>query len=610
MTSNPAPDLEALRTARRGRTGRPGRTGRTGGAFLAVLLAATAVLVSGVNAQRQQLEPEASTGSTDKELATAERHMISAANPYAAEAGLEILRAGGSAVDAAIAAQLVLGLVEPQSSGLGGGAFLVHWDKGRGEIKAYDGRETAPAAARPDRFLMNGKPMPFMAAVRSGLSIGTPGLVRLLEATHKKHGKLAWARLFEPAIRLAEEGFSVSRRLYFLLRWNGIESFDPAARRYFFDATGSVWPIGYTLKNPAYAATLKAIAEGGARAFYEGPIADAVVAAAQGAYNFAGDLALGDLAAYAVKEREPLCFTYREHRLCGLGPPSSGGVAVAQTLKLLEPLGLGHGRDDAMAAGALHLIAEAEKLAYADRNRYLADPDFTAVPDGLLDPLYLERRRALIDPLHAMPEPPPGDPPGLIKRAFGFDATLENVGTSHISVVDDEGNAVALTTSIEGVFGSGVFAAGFLLNNQLTDFSFAPVDEHGDAIANAVEAGKRPRSSMAPTIVFDDKGELFAVLGSPGGARIILYVVKALVALLDWDMDAEAAAALPNFGSLGGAFEIEYGWAALWHALELKGYGHEISPDLMNSGLHIIVARGGRLEGGADPRREGVALGD
>jgi gamma-glutamyltranspeptidase/glutathione hydrolase len=560
---------------------------------------------------RQQVEPEGSSGDTERALATTGRYMISTANAHASEAGREILREGGSAVDAAIAAQLVLGLVEPQSSGPGGGAFLIHWNRAAQDLKTYDGRETAPRTAQPDRFLKDGAPIPFDRAVHSGLSIGTPGVVRLLETTHRAHGKLPWARLFEPAIKLAEQGFEVSSRLHFLLRWFGPDGFAPAARRYFFDAGGAAWPTGHLLKNPEYAATLKAIAAGGAEAFYAGPIAAAVVAAAKDAPNVAGDLALGDLAAYQVKERAPLCVAYETRRVCGMGPPSSGGVAVAQIMALLDPLDLGHGPDGAMGAQAMHLIAEAEKLAYADRDRYLADPDFVAVPAaGLLDPAYLDRRRALIDPARAMPRPAAGAPPGLDKRAFGEDATLESVGTSHLSVIDADGNAVALTTTIEGAFGSGVWAAGFLLNNQLTDFSFRPADAAGTAIANRVEGGKRPRSTMAPTIVFDDKGEVFALLGSPGGSRIILYVVKALVALLDWDLDAQAAAALTNFGSMGGPAEIEYGWASLWHALKLKRYGHSISPDLMNSGLHIIVVRGDRLEGGADPRREGAPLGD
>jgi gamma-glutamyltranspeptidase/glutathione hydrolase len=579
-------------------------------AVLATVFVSAALFAPLAHAQRGEVEPEASTGASSRALATATRTLISTANPYASQAGRQMLAAGGSAADAAIAAQLVLGLVEPQSSGLGGGAFLVHWQRGARELASYDGRETAPAAARPDRFLEDGKPMPFDTAVHSGLSIGTPGLVRLLEAVHKKHGKLPWARLFEPAIALAADGFEISPRLYWLLRWNGAARFAPAARRYFFDANDAPWPMGYTLKNPEYAATLKAIAAGGARAFYEGPIAEAIVAAARGAPNAAGDLTLPDLAGYEAKERPPVCITYRAHKICGMGPPSSGGLAVAQTLGLLAPFDLGRGRDDAMQAKALHLIAESEKLAFADRDRYIADPAFVAAPDGLLDPGYLKQRQELIDPAHAMARPPAGEPPGLAKRAFGRDATQESAGTSHVSVIDAEGNAVALTTTIEGPFGSGVWAAGFLLNNELTDFSFEPADADGRAVANRVEGGKRPRSSMAPTIVFDEAGEVSAVLGSPGGARIILFVVKALVGLLDWGLDAQEATALLNFGSQGGPFEIEYDGSAIWYALRLKDFGHAIRPELMNSGLNIITVRDGRLEGGSDPRREGVAVGD
>jgi gamma-glutamyltranspeptidase/glutathione hydrolase len=563
-----------------------------------------------VASPRLQLEPEAHTGFSDKRLAVAKKYMISTANPLASEAGREMLRQGGSATDAAIAAQLVLGLVEPQSSGLGGGAFFLHWDEGRKNLQAYDGRETAPAAAKPDRFMKAGKPIDFNAAVHSGLSIGTPGLVRLLEHTHQQHGKLPWARLFEPALKLARDGFEVSQRLYFLLRWFGPEGFSPAARHYFFDNTGSALPIGQRLKNPDYAATLEALAKGGADAFYTGPIADKIVAAVKGAPNTPGDLTLSDLATYKVVERAPLCVVYRAHRVCGMSPPSSGGMALAQALKILERFDLGSGPEDAMRTPAVHLIVEAERLAYADRDRYLADPDFVPVPKGLLDPQYLAARSALIDPAKAMAKAEPGLPPDADKRAFGIDATQENVGTSHLSVVDAEGNTVSLTTTIEGAFGSGVFAGGFLLNNQLTDFSFRPEDESGTPIANRVEGGKRPRSTMAPTIVFDEKENVFATLGSPGGSRIILFVMKSLVGLIDWKLDAQAAIDLPNFGSTGKAVELEYGWSTIWRALLLKSYGHRISPDLMNSGLHAIVRRDGVLEGGADPRREGVALGD
>lgn len=579
--------------------------------FLAAILLLVAAS-SPVLAQRGAVAPEEATGRAEKTLATATRHMVSAANPYAAEAGREILRQGGSAADAAIAVQLVLGLVEPQSSGLGGGAFLLHWDAGARELKSYDGREVAPATARPDRFLRNGAPVPFEWAVRSGLSIGVPGLVRLMETVHARHGKLPWARLFEPAIRLAEQGFAVSQRLSLLLHWHGTESFTPSGRRYFFDETGAAWPTGHLLKNPEYAATLKAIASRGADGFYRGPVAQAIVEASATAPNAAGDVSLSDLAGYAAKERSPLCVPYRRHRICGMGPPSSGGTAVAQTMLLLSGFDLGHGPGAAMSGPALHLTAEAEKLAYADRNRYVADPDFVPVPAGLTDHSYLAVRRALIDPAHVMIGPPPaGTPPGLTRHSYGIDATRESVGTSHMSIVDGDGNAVSMTTTIEAAFGSGVWAAGFLLNNELTDFSFRPLDRDGRPVANNVLGRKRPRSTMAPTIVFDESGtRVEAVLGSPGGGRIILYVVKTLIALLDWGYDAQAATALINFGSRGGPFEIEVGWSTVWEALKVVPYGHNVVADLMTSGAHVIVVRDGRLEGGADPRREGIALGD
>ena len=571
---------------------------------------AVLLTVPSVSAQNTRSAPETATGVAAKLLAVAKQHMVSAANPYAAEAGLEVLRAGGSAVDAAIAVQLVLNLVEPQSSGIGGGAFLLHWDAAASSLKAYDGRETAPASAGPDRFLVDGKPMPFIKAARSGLSVGVPGLVRLLATVHRTHGRLPWEQLFEPAIHLAENGFDVSPRLHFMLRWQGAESFVSAARHYFFTRTGNAWPIGHVLKNPEFAATLRRIAAEGADGFYQGPTAAAIVDAVTDAPSAPGGMTLQDLANYEIKEREPLCITYRERTICSIGSPSSGGTTVAQTLKLLEPFDLGQGPDAAMTTRALHLISEAEKLAFADRNRYIADPAFVDIPHGLLDPGYLDERRALIEPLSAMRRPNPGQPPGLGKQSFGLDATRENVGTSHISIVDRDGNAVSMTTTIEGAFGSHIWAAGFLLNNELTDFSFRPADAQGQPIANRVEAGKRPRSSMAPTIVFNKDGEVEAVLGSPGGSRIILYVVKSLIALIDWGMDAQQAADLLNFGNRGGAFEIELDGDAVWTALKLRSLGHRIAPALMNSGVHIIVNHDGQLQGGADARREGMALGD
>jgi gamma-glutamyltranspeptidase/glutathione hydrolase len=421
---------------------------------------------------------------------------------------------------------------------------------------------------------------------------------------------LPWARLFEPAIQLADNGFEVSPRLHTLLRGAGGESFVPAARAYFFTATGNAWPMGHMLKNPELASTLRRIAAEGGRGFYEGPVAEAIVKAVADAPTAAGGMTLQDLADYKVKERAPVCIPYRGDNVCGPGPPSSGGPAVAQAFGLLAPFDLGSGHNAALQPLAMHLIAEAEKLAYADRNRYLGDPDFVTIPAGLLDPGYLGERRALIAREHAMARPQPGVPPGASRQSFGRDATRERTGTSQISIIDDEGNALSMTTTIEGGFGSHIWAAGFLLNNELTDFSFVPVDAEGKPVANAVAPGKRPRSSMAPTMVFDAAGRVLAVLGSPGGGRIPIYVIKTVIALIDWKLDAQAAADLLNFGSQGDGFEIELDRAAIWPALALKAFGHRIVPDDMTSGSHVVVRRGDRLEGGADARREGAALGD
>jgi gamma-glutamyltranspeptidase / glutathione hydrolase len=576
------------------------------------IAAVTAIGATAAAAQDGRSAPEAATGWAGRGLAVAKSQMVAAANPLAAEAGLEMLRAGGNAADAAVALQLVLNLVEPQSSGIGGGAFLLYWDAAAGKLESYDGRETAPAATMPDRFLVDGQPRKFAEAVFGGLSVGVPGTLSLLETMHRRYGRLPWARLFAPAIRLAADGFRVPSRLHLLLRWQGADSFAPAPRRYFFDSTGSARPAGYLLRNPEFAATLRAIAERGSEAFYTGAIAEAVVKAVRDAPGLAGDITAADLAGYKVKEREPVCIAYRRYRICGMGPPSAGGLAVAQVLKLIEPFDLGKGPADAMNARALHLVAEAEKLAFADRDTYVGDPEFVTAPVGLLNGGYLDTRRALIDPGAAMARPSPGTPPQTAGRSFGEDETFEAAGTSHFSVRDGDGNVLAMTTTIEAAFGSRQWAAGFLLNNELTDFAFRPFDRAGRPVANAVGPGKRPRSSMAPTIVFDEAGKPWAALGSPGGSRIILYVVKALVALIDWKLDAQTAVSLMNFGSRGGPFEIEIDHpSAVWHALKVKPFGHRVSADLLTSGTHAIVMRGnGWLEGGSDPRREGVALGD
>lgn len=571
-------------------------------------------VMPGGSVHDRQKEPEAATGISEKKLVTAKRHMVVAANPLAAEAGLHILRAGGSAVDAAIATQMVLGLVEPQSSGLGGGAFIVHWDQGTGAVTTFDGREVAPAAARPDRFLRDGLPMPFMEAVHSGLSVGVPGVLRALELAHRKNGKLAWAQLFAPAIKLARDGFAMSPRLHQLLQMDGADGFAPDARAYFFNADGTAKAVGTILKNPDYAATLEEIAAKGAGAFYEGAIAEAIVAAVAGAPIAKGDLTLADLRGYEAKERAPVCFDYHAHKICGMGPPSSGTLTVGQILKLIAPMtaGADGGADGAVARRPqeMHLMVEAEKLAFADRNRYIADPDVVTLPSGFLDDRYLAERRKMISPEKAMPRPAPGVPPGVAKRSFGDDATIERAGTSHISIVDDAGNAVSMTTTIEGAFGSHLWAKGFLLNNELTDFSFKPVDDDGVAVANAVGGGKRPRSSMAPTLVFDAAGRLKGVTGSPGGSQIIFYVAKTLVALIDWGLDAQASAAYMNFGSDGGPLVYEVSGPEVLNAVQLKSYGQPLKGAKMTSGIHTIWRRDGRLEGGADPRREGIALGD
>jgi gamma-glutamyltranspeptidase / glutathione hydrolase len=581
-------------------------------AFLTVLAVVAAGRPSTAAALDPQAAPEAATGWQARASATAKRQMVAAAHPDAAQAGLEILRQGGSAADAAVAVQLVLNLVEPQSSGLGGGAFALYWDHGAKRLSALDGRETAPAAADPTQFLEAGRPRPFEAAVFGGLSVGVPGTLRVLELLHQQHGRLPWSTVLAPAIRLASDGFKVSSRLHLMLRWYGAANFAAPARGYFFDATDSARPQGYLLKNPQFAATLQTLADRGAEAFYGGSIAEAIVAAVRDAPNHQGNMTAADLAGYRALEREPLCVSYRHYRVCGMPPPSSGGLAVAQTLKLLEPFELGQQPADAMNAAALHRIAEAEKLAFADRDYYIADPAFVPAPPGLLDAAYLANRRGLIDTLTAMPRPRPGRPQQQSWRGLGEDASVEAPGTSHFSICDAAGNVLAMTSTIEAGFGSRLWAAGFLLNNELTDFSFRPVDAAGKPLANALAPGKRPRSSMAPTIVFDESGQPWAALGSPGGSRIILYVVKTLVALLDWKLDAQAAAAEMNFGSRGGAFEIEIDQpAAIWHALKVKPYGHLVSADLLTSGTHVIVLRpNGVIEGGADPRREGLAIGD
>ena len=538
----------------------------------------------------------------------AEHAMIAAAHPAAAEAGAHILEAGGDAIDAAIAAQMVLGLVEPQSSGVGGGGFLLYYDAARGVVETYDGRETAPAAADERLFLdADGTPRPWQAVAVGGLPVGVPGVVRMLERAHRAHGRMPWARLFEPAAALAERGFHISPRLAHMIEENpGLARF-PAARAYFFHPNGSPKRAGETLINLAYAETMRAIARDGADALHRGRIAAEIVAAVQDDPVNPGSLARADLASYRAHVRPPVCLDYRRHRVCSMGPPSSGGVAMLQILGLLERFDLASFAPN--SAEAVHLISEASRLAFADRNRYLADADFVTVPiDGLLDPDYLHQRALLIDPDRAMGEAVPGVPPGSEELDRADSASPELASTSHLSVVDSRGNAVSFTTSVERAFGSRLMVAGFILNNQLTDFSFAPEDANG-AVANRVQPGKRPRSSMTPTLIFDEDGKLVATLGSPGGSRIIGFVAQSVIALLDWGLDAQAALSLPRHVNRNGATELEANTALEQLSPELEALGHEVRIRPLVSGLHAIRRVGGGLEGGADPRREGVALG-
>jgi gamma-glutamyltranspeptidase/glutathione hydrolase len=499
------------------------------------------------------------------------RTLVAAAHPLAAEAGAEVLKRGGSAVDAAVAVQMVLGLVEPESSGIGGGAFMLHWSHGESRLRSYDGRETAPAAARPDRFMHDGKPMGFLEAAVGGRSVGVPGVLRMLELAHQRHGRLPWHELFDAAIRIAEQGFQPSPKLReALARERFLRSDIFSARR---------------IVNREYAETLRLIARGGARLFYEGDIAKDIVLAVR-THAKPGDLTEDDLRGYRALEREPVCGPYRSRRICSMGPPSSGGIAVLQILGVLERTNFA--RAPPQSADALHWFAEAAKLAYADRARYLGDPDFVHVPTrNLIAPSYLDRRAQLVTD-RAMALAPPGD---------------AEAGTSHFSIVDARGDIVSMTTTIEAAFGSRIMVRGFLLNNQLTDFDFAPGG------ANALAPGKRPRSSMAPTIVFAGQQPHMA-LGSPGGSMIINYVAKALVGTLDWQLEIQAAIELPNFGSRNGPTLIEQDsrYERLAAPLELRG--HQVDRIPLTSGLHGIERTAGGWRGGADPRRDGAVRGE
>ena len=574
-------------------------------ACVALVLLAPLTAVLARESQTPDTAPEAATARVEQTLVRAQRFMAVSANALATQAGQEILRDGGSAVDAAIAMQLVLGLVEPQSSGLGGGAFLLHYDAVEQKVRSYDGRETAPASVHPDLFLRQNKVMPFGEAVNSGRAVGTPGVLRMLALAHRRHGKLPWSRLFASAIKLAEQGFAVSPRLHAQISGNRALFAQNAARDYFYP-NGQPAAVGHVLQNPAYAAVLKRIAVEGVQAFYEGEIAADIVAAVR-AHSVPGALTLADLSAYRAKERQAVCGTHAIYQICSMGPPSSGGIAVLQMLGMLE-----QHQVDQMQPGsveAAHYFSEAGRLAFADRERYIADPDFITVPvEALLDPRYLQWRGAQIDSRMSMGTALPGDPLQMLAKR-GKDQAADLPSTTHLVVVDAQGHGVSMTSTIESEFGSKIFVRGFLLNNQLTDFSLQPNDHEGRPVANRVEAGKRPRSAMAPTVVMRD-GRLFMLAGSPGGSAIINFVAKTLMGVLEWRLDVQQSINLPNIGSRNRDTELERGSAAESLQQGLRQRGHRVTILPMPSGVHAIVLDKDGITGGADPRREGRAAGD
>jgi len=537
--------------------------------------------------------------------------LVSAANPHASRAGAEILAAGGSAVDAAIAVQLVLTLVEPQASGIGGGAFMLYFDQEGGDLHVYDGREIAPASATPDLFLdEDGAPLGFLDAIVGGRSVGVPGVVAMLAQAHARHGVLPWAKLFDPAIALSEDGFDVSPRLHRMIDVMPRLDVDPAMRDYLFLEGKTPLPVGHRLRNPEYARTLRLLADNGPDAFYRGEIAQAIVAAVSEAPAAPRPMTLEDLANYRAVKRDELCGRYRQFTVCGMRPPSSGGVTVLQILGMLETFDMA--ALEPGSAEATHLLIEASRLAYADRNLYLGDTDFVPAPiDAMLNAEYLAARATLIDFDAAMEAPAAGNPEAFVSGEDGTEfapgLSPQPPSTSHFSIIDPRGNAVSMTTSVEAPFGSHLMAGGFVLNNQLTDFSFIP-EVDGLPVANAVAPGKRPRSSMSPTIVFDANGSLYALIGSPGGPAIIGYVVKTLIGVLDWELPMQEAMDLPNVTVARGRTSLEAGGFEDAVLERLRALGHEINERPLTSGLHGAVVTPDGFDGGADSRREGLVI--
>jgi gamma-glutamyltranspeptidase / glutathione hydrolase len=554
--------------------------------------------------------PESSSKRIEKQSVHADNVMISVANPYAADAGLRILKKGGSAVDAAIAAQMVLNLVEPQSSGIGGGGFLLVYDPKTQKVLSYDGRETAPENASSSLFLKkDGSKMTFFDAIVGGRAVGVPGLLQMLSLAHRQHGKLKWQTLFDDAITLSKTGFPVSERLHSLIAEDKYLTDDPSAKAYFMTDEGKALPIGYLLKNPDFANTLQQIKLGGAPSLYIGQLADKIVDKVQSHPTNPGLLSLNDMQNYQAKQRESICLDYKKYTLCGMPPPSSGGLTVLETLGLIDQFEQNNNLNK--SAYLPHLFVEASKLAFADRNQFIADPDFIKVPTHeLLSQTYLKERASLIKADRILKTPVnPGDP-YTHGQAYAPDVMDHGISTTHMSIVDDQGMVVSMTTSIENAFGSRQMVGGFLLNNQLSDFSFSPT-QNGLIVANRVEPHKRPRSSMAPTIVLNkETGQPVLAIGSPGGSRIIGYVAQSLLAILDEKRPLDQALAQAHITNRNGATEIESDRANTDLNNTLKALGHEPTFKVMTSGLHAIqINEDGTLIGAADPRREGVALG-
>ncbi len=579
-------------------TSKPGLTSPTASVH-AFTLTALLTASAAVTADEHPRYPNSVTGTY---------HMVSSAHPLASQAGVEILQAGGTAMDAAVAVQLMLNLVEPESSGIGGGAFMLFWDQSEKKLVTYDGREKAPASATPEYFLKDdGNPMKWSEAVPGGLSVGVPGTLKLLETAHADHGIKPWASLFESAIKQAESGFEISDKLSASIKGaaeRGLTLFEPT-RAYFFNEDGSARAAGSTLKNPAFASTLRVLADQGSAPFYSGELAEDIVATVTGASTNPGQMTLEDLAKYEVIKREPVCFPYRVYEVCGMGPPTSGGLTMGQILGVLSHYDL---RSMGPSAEAWHLFIEAAKLAYADRGMYMADSDFVDMPEGLLNKSYLTDRAALIDPQKTMGKAQAGTPPWKEAKLRAPDLQPERAGTSHFSIIDRYGNMVSITTTIESGFGSRLMAGGFLLNNELTDFSFRP-EKDGKPVANRVEGNKRPRSSMSPTIVMKD-GRPILLTGSPGGSRIINYVTQSVVAILDWDMDPQDALNMGHVVNRNGKTDLEEGTEAVELQSALESMGHEVNVRSLNSGLHTILIDGARYYGASDPRRSGIAIGE